>query len=63
MTIHKSQGLTLDRIFVDLGNKEFSEYSTFVALSRVRCWEDLFIKDIIKDEWGDFKRSRDSTKI
>ena len=50
MTIHKSQGLTLGKIFLDLGDKEFTEQSTFVALSRVRCWEDLLIKEIVKNE-------------
>ena len=31
MTIHKSQGLTIDKIFLDLGKTEFSENATFVA--------------------------------
>ena len=51
MTIHKSQGLTIDKIFLDLGKTEYSENATFVSLSRVRCWKDLYIKEIIKDEW------------
>jgi ATP-dependent exoDNAse (exonuclease V) alpha subunit len=36
VTIHKSQGLTLDRIKLGLGKKEFSTGLTFVALSRVK---------------------------
>jgi hypothetical protein len=35
MTVHKSQGLTLPRIRLELGTKEFSRGLTFVALSRV----------------------------
>jgi ATP-dependent DNA helicase PIF1 len=42
-TIHKSQGLTLDKIVVQLGNKEFCAGMTYVALSRVRRLQDLCI--------------------
>ena len=42
VTIHKSQGLTLDKVVVDVGKKEFSTGLTFVACSRVRHMEDLF---------------------
>jgi len=41
MTIHKAQGLTLDKIVVDIGKKEFSSGLTYVACSRVRCIKDL----------------------
>eukprot|EP00118_Oscarella_pearsei_P020682 m.225765 g.225765 ORF g.225765 m.225765 type:complete len:1796 (+) comp40019_c0_seq3:374-5761(+) len=36
VTIHKSQGLTLDRAVIDIGKKEFAPGITYVALSRVR---------------------------
>ena len=36
VTIHKAQGLTLDKVSIDIGKKEFSAGLTFVALSRVR---------------------------
>ena len=36
VTIHKSQGLTLDSVTVDVGKKEFCTGLTFVAISRVR---------------------------
>ena len=36
MTVHKSQGMTLDKVRVDLGESEFSPGLTFVAISRVR---------------------------
>ena len=35
VTIHKSQGLTLDKVVVDIGKREFSTGLTFVACSRV----------------------------
>ena len=38
VTCHKSQGLTLDKVVIDLGEKEFSSGLTFVACSRVRNW-------------------------
>ena len=41
VTIHKAQGLTLDKVVVDVGKKEFSSGLTFVACSRVRRLTDL----------------------
>ena len=41
VTIHKSQGLTLDKVVVDIGKKEFSCGLTFVACSRVRQLTDI----------------------
>lgn len=41
VTIHKSQGLTLDKVVIDVGKKEFSSGLTFVACSRVRHLTDL----------------------
>ena len=41
VTIHKSQGLTLDKAVVDIGTREFAPGLTFVACSRVRQLEDL----------------------
>ena len=42
VTIHKSQGLTLDKVVIDVGKREFSTGLTFVACSRVRQLQDLF---------------------
>ena len=41
VTIHKAQALTLDKVVVDVGKKEFSSGLTFVACSRVRHLTDI----------------------
>lgn len=43
MTVHKSQGLTLDKVVCDLGNA-FTEGQIYVALSRVRSMGHLHIQ-------------------
>lgn len=41
VTIHKAQGLTLERVHVDFGRGAFAEGQAYVALSRCRRIEDL----------------------
>ena len=41
VTIHKAQGLTLDKVMIDIGKKEFCAGLTFVACYRVRRLKDL----------------------
>lgn len=41
ITIHKSQGLTLEKAIVDIGGSAFAEGQTYVALSRVVSLEGL----------------------
>ena len=55
ITIHKSQGLTLDKAYVVIGDSERSAGLSFVALSRVRSFTDLGLKG--------FSRDRITTKI
>ena len=45
MTIHKSQGLTLDKISCDLKDR-FSHGQAYVALSRARCLSGINIESI-----------------
>jgi len=48
LTIHKSQGQTIDMTVVDIGEKEQAGL-TFVALSRVRHKENLAVEDFAFD--------------
>jgi ATP-dependent DNA helicase PIF1 len=41
ITIHKSQGLTLEKVVVDLGHADFSSGLSFVAISRVKSLKGL----------------------
>ena len=44
-TIHKVQGLTLDKIVVDMQGRSFAPGQAYVAFSRVRSLDSLFIKN------------------
>jgi len=46
MSIHKSQGCSLDMVRVDLGGQVFGEGMSYVALSRARTLEGLSIRSI-----------------
>ena len=71
ITIHKSQGLTFDKVVVDFGNGTFASGQAYVALSRATSFEGLFLKqklnstDIyIDDEIKEFAKTfNDQTKI
>jgi ATP-dependent DNA helicase PIF1 len=41
ITIHKSQGLTLEKVVVELGEKDFSAGLSFVAISQVKNLQGL----------------------
>jgi ATP-dependent DNA helicase PIF1 len=49
ITVHKSQGLTLNKARIDIGNKEFAAGLTFVAISRVRSLNDICLKQFAFD--------------
>ena len=44
VTVHKSQGHTYDAAVVDLGPRAFSAGQTYVALSRVRSLDGLYLR-------------------
>jgi ATP-dependent exoDNAse (exonuclease V) alpha subunit len=48
VTIHKSQGQTYDEVQIDMGTKAFSPGQTYVALSRVRSLEGLYLTRAIR---------------
>ena len=50
MTIHKSQGKTFGSVVVDIGDGAFSHGQTYVALSRCKSLEGLFLKKHITRE-------------
>jgi ATP-dependent exoDNAse (exonuclease V) alpha subunit len=50
VTIHKSQGQTYDEAVVDLGRGAFSPGQTYVALSRIRSLEGLYLTRAIRQQ-------------
>jgi len=44
ITIHKAQGLSLDRALIDIGAQIFECGQTYVALSRIKSLEGLYLK-------------------
>lgn len=48
ITIHKSQGQTLDNVIIDLGTGAFAHGQTYVALSRCKSIENITLKSKIR---------------
>lgn len=44
ITIHKAQGVTLDKAFIDIGSGIFECGQTYVALSRIKTLDGLYLK-------------------
>ena len=49
ITMHKSQGQTLDKAVIDLGPKEACTGLTFVCLSRAKKLVDLIVEPVTVD--------------
>jgi ATP-dependent DNA helicase PIF1 len=50
VTIHKSQGATLDLMEIDIGSNVFEYGQTYVGLSRARSLEGLYIKSFAPEK-------------
>lgn len=50
ITIHKSQGLTLENYAIDLGERQFADNLAYVALSRGRKFEDITLLNVLEEK-------------
>lgn len=46
LTVHKTQGLTLDKISVSLDSGMFAPGHAYTAMSRARAWNDVDISSL-----------------
>ena len=51
LSIHKSQGTTLDAVEINIGKDIFAAGQAYTALSRVRNLNNVIIKDICKESF------------
>jgi hypothetical protein len=51
LSIHKSQGMTLDAIEIDIGSKIFAAGQAYTALSRAKNLDSIKIKNISKNSF------------
>ena len=58
VTIHKSQGQTLNKAIIDLGKSEISAGSTFVAVSRLHKLEDGLFQPMTLDRLKKIDQSK-----
>ena len=58
ITIHKSQGLTLEKATIDLGDKDFASGLSFVAISRVKSLKGVAFRSGFP--WARIKKDKES---
>lgn len=46
LTVHKTQGLTLDKITISLDSGMFAPGHAYTAMSRARAWHDVDISSL-----------------
>ena len=70
LTIHKSQGLTFDKVIVDIGQGAFSGGQAYVALSRCRSLQGISLRSTINQRdifvnrrVADFSRSFNDNRL
>lgn len=63
ITIHKSQGLTLDNAWIDLGNTEKFIGLAYVAVSRVRKLKDMIIEPMTLERLQDIRKKKRKRSI
>ena len=56
VTIHKCQGATLDSALIDIGSNTFEVGQAYVALSRVKSLESLYVFDLDRDAFKAHKK-------
>jgi ATP-dependent exoDNAse (exonuclease V) alpha subunit len=58
ITIHKSQGLTLSKAWINIGKTERTPGTTYVALSRVKTLSSCVIEPITYERLENIKSSK-----
>lgn len=61
ITIHKSQGLTLNKAVIDLGRADFSPGLSFVAISRVKTLQGLAFRT--RFEFGRLQKTSETESM
>ncbi|KAK3918913.1 ATP-dependent DNA helicase pfh1 [Frankliniella fusca] len=59
ITVHKAQGLTVERAVVNVGQRDFQVGLIYVAMSRVKSWDGLLLDpEFSLNRMTDVRRSR-----